>query len=146
MSQLQRKFKENYLVGCIKYKGALNVYLMPIAYWILNHEKYDPEYDPSKWESVFRDNILNVTDDRIEDFLKSVANKILNLDDEIKSEIKSIPPEYKRIQFYIDFDKRIFINGFVDIEVEEYLPDSNWSGEFGVPSEYVPIEIKRVFE
>lgn len=46
MSQLQRKFKENYLVGCIKYKGAL----------------------------------------------KSVALKMLNLDDEIRSEIKSIPP------------------------------------------------------
>jgi hypothetical protein len=146
MSELQRKFKENYLVGCIKYKGILNVYLMPIAYWILNHEMYDPEYDPSQWKSIFRDNILNVTDDKIEDFLKSVANKMLKLDDDIKAEIISIPPEYKRIQFYIDFDKKIFISGFVDIEVENYLPDLNWNGELGVPSDFLPNEIKRAFE
>jgi hypothetical protein len=146
MPDIKRKFNENYLVGCIKHKGVLNVYLMPIAYWILNHEKYDPEYDPSKSKSVFRDNILNVTHDKIEDFVKSVAKYLLNLDDEIKSEIKSTPPEYKRIQFYIDLDKKIFISGFVDIEVEDYLPDSSWRGELGFPSEYVPIEIKSVFE
>lgn len=146
MSEIKRKFSENYLVGCIRYKGALNVYLMPIAYWILNHEKYDPEYDLSKSKSVFRDNILNVTDDRIDDFFKSVAKYLLHLDDEIKSEIKSILPEYKRIQFYVDLDKKIFISGFVDIEVEDYLPDSSWSGELGFPGEYVPVEIKSVFE
>lgn len=119
---------------------------MPIAYWILNYEKYDPEHDPSEYKSVFRDNILNVTDDRIEDFFKAVANYTLYLNDEIKSEIKSILPEYKRIQFYIDLDKKIFISGFVDIEVEDYLPDPNWSGELGFPGEYVPIEIKSIFE
>jgi hypothetical protein len=146
MQDIKRKFNENYLVGCIEYKGVLNVYLMPIAYWILNHEKYDPEYDPSKSKSVFRDNILNVTDDRIEGFYKSVAKYLLNLDDETKWEIKSVLPEYKRIQFYIDLDKKMFISGFVDIEVEDYLPDSNWSGELGFPSEYAPIEIKSVFE
>jgi hypothetical protein len=146
MSEIKRKFDENYLIGFIKYKGALNVYLMPIAYWILNHEKYDPEYDPSEYKSVFRDNVLNVTDDRIEDFFKSVAKFSLNLDDEIKSEIKSILPEYKRIQFYIDLDKKKLISGFVDIEVEDYLPDSSWSGELGFPSEYVPSELKSVFE
>ncbi len=69
---------------------------------------------------------------------------MLNLDDEIKSEIKSIAPEYKRIQFYIDFDKKTFINGFIDIEVEETICRFKLEWKFGVSSEYVPIEIKGI--
>lgn len=118
---------------------------MPIAWWILNHKKYDPDYDPAKWESVFRDNILNVTDDKIEAYLSSIKEDKLNLKD-TGSVIMKVPIELRQAYFFVDFDTKTFINGFFDIEVEEYLPDQHWKGEAGNPVNYFPGELKRIIE
>jgi hypothetical protein len=145
MEDLKKRFENNYLLGCIKYLGRYELYLMPIAYWILNYKKYDPEYDPAKWESVFRDNILNVTDGEITGYLNSITGDKLNLED-MESIMKDGSPEYRQLYFFINFDNKKFVNGFYDIEVEEYLPDQNWDGESGNPIDYLPNELKRVVE
>lgn len=48
--------------------------------------------------------------------------------------------------FRLDFDKKMFVNGFTDMEVEEYLPDESWKGEFGTPVNYLPEEIKAILK
>lgn len=138
------KVKENYLFGCIKYKELYQLYLMPIAYWILNYQKYDPQYNPAEWDFVFRDNILNVSDDQFEHFFKVIdIDKVLI--NELKLVINRIPVTSKRIYFYIDFDGKKFVNGFEDIAIEEYLPNLSWSGNFDNPLKYVNQEIKLTF-
>lgn len=144
MQELKRKFEDNYLLGCIKYNGKCSIYLMPIAWWILNYSKYDPTYNPKDWQNIFRDDILNVTDDKIEQFFKAIEGDKINLD-EFKLVIDFIPVQYKRIHFFIDFDNKILINGFYDIEVEEYLPDTTWEGRFESPIKYLPKELKLLF-
>src|SRR5688572_30218055 len=94
MENLLKRFEENYLLGCIKSHGQYTLYLMPIAWWILNYEKYDPEYPlkhksvsyesgygPSKPEPIFRDNILNVSDGEIEAYLNSIKEDELSIKD-----------------------------------------------------------------
>jgi hypothetical protein len=75
MDDIKRKFYENYLLGAIKYQGDYNFYLMPIAWWILNYHKYNPNYDATKREEPFRNNVLNVTDSKIDDFVESIDSK-----------------------------------------------------------------------
>jgi hypothetical protein len=43
MSAIINKIEDNFLFGCIQYKNKTEVYLMPVAYWILNYEMYDPD-------------------------------------------------------------------------------------------------------
>lgn len=142
---IAQKFEENYLLGCIKYENIYNLYLMPIAYWILNYRKYDPDYNPKDWEFVFRANILNVTDEKIDDFLNAIEEDKLNTNEFIVA-IRSLSSNYKQLCFFIDFDIKLLINGFYDVEVEDYLPDSSWIGKFGKPLEYLPFEFKTLFE
>lgn len=143
MEDLKEKIENNYLLGCIKFKGQYNLYLMPIAWWILNHEKYDLEYDPQKWESEFRGNILNVTDDKIEDFIRNIEVDKVNID-ALKSSIPKVSPEFRRFIFFIDLDSKLFVNNFYDIDLESYLPDANWQCKFENPIEYLPEELSVI--
>ena len=144
MGYLENKLKNNFLFGCVKYKNDYQLYLMPLAYWILNCPKYDPTYDPNEWDFVFRDNVLILTDDNYEKFIQAISiDKIdLVIDDD---ELVSIPIERRKLHFFIDLDNKIFVNKFPDIALEEYLPDLTWQGLFNNPKIYLPSKISKLF-
>jgi len=142
MDDIKKRLEDNYLLGYIKYKDVGAFYLMPIAYWILNYVKYNSQYDPRECPSVFRNNILNVTDDAILGFLSSIQeDKVLFGDFQIA--VHYVAKEFASLYFYIDFDNKLFVNGFVDIEAEEYLPDESWNGQVDDPNNYLPDEFSR---
>jgi len=141
--KIQENIDNSYLFGCIKHRNGFKFYLMPIAYWILNYAKYDPAYNPNDWKDgdVFRDNILCVDDDNIEQFIQSIEVDRIDL-----SAINSKQYNFNDIFcFFIDFDSKTFVNYFDDIEVEEYLPNEQWVGEFNDPMKYLPIELQDKF-
>lgn len=131
---IKEKVDNSYLFGCIKYKGYFRFYLMPIAYWIINYDKYDPSYNLYRRESNFRNNVLIVNDDNIHLFIEAI--KV----DEITLEEINIR-EYgldEIFVFFIDFDAKLFVNHFPDISVEDYLPNNTWVGKFDDPMNYIP--------
>ncbi len=140
MISIKQKLDENYILGCIKYKNEYRFYLMPIAWWILNYEKYSPSILQDISRQDFRNGALNVTDDKKDVFFTSILEDQISLS-EIKSMIKNFTPEYFEIVFFIDFDKKEYISAFNYIEVETYLPDENWHGSYGDPIEYIPENI-----
>ena len=158
MKNLVKKFEYNYLLGCIKYNDQYELYLMPIAWWILNYQKYNPGHklhsvpygmglESSKPKSDFRDGILNVTENEIVAYINSIKKDRLSMDD--LESFANVPMEFRYIFFFIDFDRKVFTNGFIDIAIENYLPDQNWKGEAvepGEPVNYLPLELKRIIE
>lgn len=143
MNDLKYRFENNYLLGCIRYKEAYNIYLMPIAWWILNYKKYDPGYNPQDWQDVYRDNILNVSKDVVDDFIRSIEVDKVDFT-EFSMAIRDIPLKYKRLYFFIDFDNNLFVNGYYDnIEMEEYLPDEEWEGKVDDPRNYLPKDLQN---
>lgn len=140
MKSKKQKLEENYLVGCIKYKGNYQFNLMPIAWWILNYGKYSPSIFNDSARQSFRNGVINVLDARIEDYLNSVSEDRITSED-IKSAFADVSEEFRQIYFFIDFDKKEYISAFEDIEVETYLPDESWTGKFEDPLEYIPNEI-----
>jgi hypothetical protein len=132
---VQQKIEENYIFGFIKYKADCSLYLMPIAYWILNYKKYDPSYNPDNWEFIFRDNILVVSDSNIDSFMNAIKVDKIQPDEFSKSTYK--------LTFFIDFDIKLFVSSFDDIEVEEYVPN-NWQGKYADPMVYLPIQCKML--
>jgi len=128
---IEEKLENGYLPGCIKYMDAYNYYLMPIAYWILDNDKYDPDYDPKQWEFVFRNNIMVVHDNDIPAFFNAI-------------EIDRVDPQmFKakniRMTIFIDFDTKLFVSSFNEIELENYLPDESWKGLYTDPNKYIII-------
>ncbi len=128
---IKQKFEEGYILGCIKYKERCNLYLMPIAYWILNYKKYDPSYNPKDWDFIFRDNVLVVNDDNIDKFIKAIEVDKIDSYELAKSDVNNMV-------FYIDFDDKLFVSSFNEIEVEDYLPHSTWRGKYDSPIKYLP--------
>ena len=141
MNNIEENIGNSYLFGCVKYKNKYEFYLMPVVYWVLNHAKYNPKYNPDDWEYVFRDNVLNVTDDNIEPFIKAIEVDKIDIDS-----VKMADYRFMDIfLFFIDFDSKIFISYFDDIDIEEYIPNL-WTGKFEDPINYLPENlIKKVF-
>lgn len=140
--KIQENIKNSYLFGCVKYKDKFSFYLMPIAYWVLNYAKYDPEYTPNDWEEgiAFRDDILNVDDSNIEPFIESIKVDKIDVDS-----VNFIDYNFEDIfLFFVDFDSKTFISYFDDIEIEEYLPDEKWVGKFENPISYLPKEMVAI--
>lgn len=137
METLKKRLEENYIAGCIKYENSFQFYLMPIAWWILNYQTHDPTI-LQRDEFNFRDGIYNVTDDKVEGYLNSISIDNISFS-KMKYIQDNFSKEYSRITFYIDFDNKEYVNGFPDIEVEEYLPDETWKGIFDWnPAKYLP--------
>ncbi|MCF6405528.1 hypothetical protein L3C95_21710 [Chitinophaga filiformis] len=130
---IEEKLEQGYFAGCIKYKNEYGFYLMPIAYWILNMNTYDPDYDPSEDEFVFRNNVEVVSDDKILDFFS--ATEEYRISYQMLSAASLL-----HVIFFIDFDAKLFVSWFNDIEVETYLPDNSWKGLFDDPNKYIPFK------
>jgi|GEM_PF-1211566 len=147
MRKLKKRIEDNYLLGCIRSQQKDELYVMPLAWWILNYTKYSPNEEAINREDkfVFRDNIYNVTDDKIGIFLNSINEDRVNINELIKVK-DSLSSEFLKFLFYIDFDKKIFVSSFCDIDVEDYLPDSNWEGKIDDVYKYLQGEIKVFYE
>ncbi len=136
---IQNSIDNSFLFGCLKYKEKITFYLMPLANWILNYSMYDPDYNPDDWKDTppFRNNILNVSEDNIELFVDAIEIDKIDVNKIIleKFNLRDI------FLFYVDFDSKIFISHFDDIDIEEYLPDDNWVGKFDDPVNYLPQDL-----
>jgi len=140
MKSIQERLKENYILGCIKYKNGYQFYLMAIAWWIIDYATYDPSILLEDRYN-FRNGIYTVTDDKIKEYLDSISEDEISLM-EVKNILENFKEENHEITFLIDFDNKEYISGFGDIDVEEYLPDLTWIGKFDLdPINYLPANI-----
>lgn len=140
MENIEEKFINGYQLGCIKYKGVYNTYLMPVAYWILNCVKYDPNYKPGDWDDVFRNHIYIVTDDSVDEYIKAIDEYLINI-----AELKKLNFKDGEVSFvlYIDFDAKLLINWYLYTEIEDYLPNAEWIGKYENPINNLPLELRN---
>lgn len=145
----KEKIEEYYaILGCIEYNGKYNFYLMPIAWWILDYKKYDPE-NTQVDDFNFRNNIYTLTKSNKNAFLNSISDYSISL-----AELKDIISYYNNLDyefdsygelfFYIDFDNNNYIYKFNDIELEDYLPN-DWTGKFDEPLKYLPKNLQEIW-
>ncbi|RYY36753.1 MAG: hypothetical protein EOP46_05305 [Sphingobacteriaceae bacterium] len=140
MKNIKQKLIDGYQLGCIKHKGVYNTYLMPVAYWILDCTKFDPNYNPDEWDYIFRNHVYIVTDDRTDEYIKAIEEDIISI-----AELKKLNFKDGEISFvlYIDIDDKILINWYLYTEIEDYLPNENWVGRYENPIDYLPEELKN---
>ncbi len=147
-SFLQRVEEYNSLLGYIKYQDHGSFYLMPVAWWILDYKAYDP-IGSAEDNSDFRNNIFTVSDSNMNGFIEAIQADQIDTNS-LKKLIKDFKEKYAgssiSLSFYIDLDKKIYVSSFSDIETEEYLPDSTWTGKFDAPTTYLPEELSALFE
>jgi hypothetical protein len=140
---IDQKIEANYLLGAVRVNGRVMFYMNPIAYWIMDTKSYDPGYDASGSPGpLFRDGVFIVDSHNVNLFLKAIEPDSVSLEDIIGN--LPLLGEELNLFFLIDFNSRLFVNGYADIEIEKYIPE-DWKGIFDNPLNYLPDDIKAIW-
>jgi hypothetical protein len=140
---LAEKIDLDYQLGAVQTEGKVSFYLNPLAYWIMDYKVYDPTYRPDDWPGPrFRNDLLQVDESTVVPFLNAMAPDEVTLE----SIIQHLPAFGETLVplFLIDFDNRLFVNGYGESRLEDYIP-SGWKGIFDNPINYLPEPIRQIW-
>ncbi len=128
------------LIGAVKYKDRWRFFAGTVAEWVLDYALYDPGFDPLKSNIVFRNNLLRVDEKNAPQFFEAMEQYELLLVD-IQQLVKEKGANNWPLTIVVDFDGKIYINGFTEIPLHKYIP-IDWKGYEDYPINYVPDQIK----
>jgi hypothetical protein len=133
----------DHYVGAVRYNGNWHFFHAPLSMWILDFASYDEEYEPKP--GGWRENLLRVDEGNAQRYIDEMHKNELQAS-QISFTFKAGFPNRAQLTFVVDFDDRKFINGWHDnIAIEEYAP-KGWMAEEDDPYEYVPENIKTLWE
>jgi hypothetical protein len=131
------------LLGAVCHRQHWRFYSGTIAEWILDYRAYDPAYDPSAWPTPFRNNLLTVSPDDAAAFQESMAPQEQSLD-EVRALVQHRGTEAVPLSVVVDFDRRLFVNGYYDLAIEAYVPPG-WQAVFDDPLQYLPEPLRTIW-
>lgn len=132
------------LIGAVKHKSQWRFFAGTIAEWNLDYASYDPGYDPSKSSYLFRGGLLTVDETKADAFCIAMSEHELSHDD-VRSLVAEKGAEKVPLTVVVNFDEKLFVNGFYDLAIEEYVP-TGWRGVFDDPLKYVPDEVRAIWQ
>jgi len=138
-----KELQQDELLGAVRLESKWRFFAGTLAEWILDYVSYDPNYDPAKWAYVYRNNLLRVDETLASEFCDAMKEHEF-LPDDIRRLVDEKGADKIPLVVVVDFDNRIFVNGFYDIALEEYAPKW-WTKYFGNPYEYVPQEVRSLW-
>ncbi len=138
---IEEKTEQHYLLGYINHPNESFYCLAPIAYWIFNYSKFDPEDDQS--DLSFRNGIYDINDKNISSFIEEMKKDEIAKEEIINYNIKHNGK--LKLLFYINTKEKLLVSSFYYSSIEEYIPD-DWKGVYGDPLLYVPKDIIVVWK
>lgn len=142
--EITKRLQEDHLLGVVKIGGGFIFFLQPVACWIMNQKKYDPDFRPEDWLNlVFRNNIYEVNSENSSEFLEAMSDGKIDVS-EIEEYLNSSDKQQMPLLFLIDFDNMNFVSAFYDIEVETYIPD-DWTGKSDNPLKFLPENYSKIW-
>lgn len=139
-----KDLQQDELLGAVRLESKWHYFAGTIAEWILDYASYDPGYDPTQWTYVYRDNLLRVDETLAKEFCTAMKDHEF-LPNDIRQLVGEKGADKVPLIVVIDFDNQVFVNGFYDIALEDYAPKW-WNKIFGNPYDYVPPEVKSLWE
>ncbi len=126
-------------VGAVKFGGIWRYFYNMLSMWILDYARYDPEYDPADARSSgWRESLLVVDTHNATDYIGA-----LSVQEIPKEDLATTESEFGgavHITFVVNFDEKLFVNGWHDnIPIHEYVP-VGWHSMEGDPHRYLPAD------
>ncbi len=134
---------QNEHLGAVKLSMKWRIFAGYIGEWILDYPSYDPEIKDAEQRSEFRGGVLIVDEKTAEQFCGAMSEHEFTLT-EIEALIKQRGAENVPLTVVVDFDNKLFVNGYYDRSIEEFVP-VGWQGIFGDPLQYVPAGISSLW-
>jgi hypothetical protein len=138
-------FDELQIIGTIRYQSKWRFFEAPIHSWVLNYLLYNPNLSPLidlNVEEVTKNNLLEVDETNAENFLNEIET-YETFPDNILDYLEAGYDD--ELSVVIDFDNRVYINSYPEVPLQTYIP-AHWTVYQGSPLDYVPDEIKAIWE
>ncbi len=132
------------LIGAVRYKSKWSIFACTLAEWILDYATYDPGFDSSKSSVEFRNNLLRVDETNAVYFLEAIQEYELTISN-IEELFQKDGANNWPLTIVINFDQKEYINGFSEISIHKYIPDS-WNGFEGDPLNFLPSYIRQLWD
>jgi hypothetical protein len=144
----KHNFSGVYLVGAVKYQSKWRFFDAPVASWVLNYVSFNPKFslliDP-KAQVVAQNRPLEVDETNAEEFLIALEETHETDPIEIQEYILAGYEKQSQLAVVIDFDNKVYVNGYSETPLQEYIP-AHWTGYEGSPLDYVPDSIKSIWK
>jgi hypothetical protein len=130
------------LLGVVKCNSDVRFFGAWLAEWIFDYPGYDPGYDPTQDHESLRGGLAVVRPDQGAEFCEAMRTNAIDaaeLREYLKRHSSTTP-----IDFYIDFDSALYINGFHEVPVEDYVP-TGWQSMEDDPMKHVPEEVRSMW-
>lgn len=131
------------LIGAVRYENRWRFFGGTTAEWILDYARYDPGFDSSRSDFVFRGGLLVVSPQDAAQFCAAMAPYELSLSD-VERLVALEGPANWPLSIVVDFDAQTYVNGFYDLPLHEYVPEG-WNSYEGDPLNYVPHDIAGIW-
>lgn len=138
---MKKELRYDEWLGAVKVESKWHLLGLHVGEWILDYPSYDPYSNKS--DSNYRNGLWIVNEMNAREFIEAMRDEELSLED-VERLVKKRGVEDAPLLYVIDFDKRLFVDGHPDRDVEEYVPQG-WTGIKDFPLNYVPDEIKSVW-
>jgi hypothetical protein len=132
------------LLGAVKHEGQWRFFAGTVAEWILDYASYDPYFDPAQTDVVFRDNLLRVDESNAAQFVKAMAPHEIS-PAQLSELTRRDGPTNWPLSVLIDFDEALYVNGFSEIPLHEYVPPG-WTAKEDFPLRYLPDALRSLWE
>jgi hypothetical protein len=141
-----QKMDPDDLVGAVCLDGSWQLFAGVIGEWVLDYQTYDPSYAAAPSRGDFRGGLLVVDVLAAQAFLNAMRPYELELDAlrRFFRENASAAGDWP-LSVALDFDRRVFVNGFGEVAAHRYVP-SGWQGIEDDPSRYVAPMIAAIWE
>lgn len=129
-------------IGAVRLKSKWRFFYNMLSMWILDYASYRVGYDPSdpKYKG-WRKGLLRVDETNAEEYCEAMKSQEI-LPNQVPHVVKDTFPRQEPLTFVVNFDERLFVNGWHDnIPIHEYVP-KGWTALEEDPYEYVPPEIR----
>lgn len=141
---MKKDIKRDEWIGAVKAEGTWHLLALYIGEWILDYPKYDPFSDKSAEHNNYRNGMWVVDENNASEFLETMKENEISLLD-VKKLVAEKGAFETPLTYVVNFDERLFVDGYPDRDITEYVPEG-WNSFEDFPLKYVPDEIKAIWE
>jgi hypothetical protein len=135
MSEIIISDPEEY-VGAVLRGGVWRFFYADFGIWILDYASYDSKDSVANW----RNSLRVIDEDNADEFIDFLSKQEIPLDS--LSSVQSAFGSPAKVRFVVNFDEKMFVNGWGDnIAIHDYVP-SGWKGIEDDPYLYLPTDLK----
>ena len=159
-------FTNGAMLGAVRLRGQWRFFTGFLAEWIMDYYAYDPTSNPAdpdhqeridhrreqdarlsadQQEDVgeFRDGLYQIDETNADAFCQAMEPWEVSPDD-VRKWLPTLGEQTRwmgNLNIIIDFDEKLFVNGFDEVSIESYVP-SGWRGVEDLAFKYLPYEIR----